>query len=120
MKTLNTHRENDLYQVDTGPVVLPDLEKRHERAVDGIMQTAMDLLVRGRFADLARWIDALPRKRVTADPWLRLYRALTRQISGGKRTMEELAAVQGLDVRYAPLESSQVEPLFLCHAPGQG
>ena len=67
---------------------------RTERAVDGIMQTAMDLLVRGRFADLARWIDALPRKRVTADPWLRLYRALTRRISGGKRTMEELAAVQ--------------------------
>jgi ATP/maltotriose-dependent transcriptional regulator MalT/DNA-binding SARP family transcriptional activator len=67
---------------------------RTERAVDGIMHTAMDLLVRGRFADLARWIDALPKRRVTADPWLRLYRTLTRRISGGKRTMEELAEVQ--------------------------
>jgi ATP/maltotriose-dependent transcriptional regulator MalT/DNA-binding SARP family transcriptional activator len=67
---------------------------RTERAVDGIMQTAMDLLVRGRFADLSRWIDALPKSRVGADPWLRLYRSLTRRIYGGKRTMEELAAVQ--------------------------
>ncbi len=66
---------------------------RTERAVDGIMQTAMDLSIRGRTADLARWIDALPDERVSGDPWLLLYRALSRRISGGKRTMEELAAV---------------------------
>ena len=36
VKTMNTHREGDLYQVDTGPVALPDLSRRHERSVDGI------------------------------------------------------------------------------------
>lgn len=35
VKTLNTNRERDLYQVDTGPVLLPDL-RRHERSVDGL------------------------------------------------------------------------------------
>jgi hypothetical protein len=36
VKTMNTHREGNLYQVDTGPVALPDLSERHERQVDGI------------------------------------------------------------------------------------
>ncbi|MEE2658924.1 MAG: hypothetical protein VX733_10495 [Candidatus Latescibacterota bacterium] len=35
VKTMNTRRDGDLYQVDTGPVVLPDLTVRHERPVDG-------------------------------------------------------------------------------------
>tara|TARA_B100000809_G_scaffold249454_1_gene280826 strand:- start:552 stop:1268 length:717 start_codon:yes stop_codon:yes gene_type:complete len=35
VKTMNTNREQDMYQVDTGPVLLPDL-KRHERSVDGL------------------------------------------------------------------------------------
>jgi hypothetical protein len=35
VKTMNTHREHDMYQVDTGPVMLPDLD-RHERSVDGL------------------------------------------------------------------------------------
>ena len=35
VKTMNTNRGGDLYQVDTGPVVLPDL-LRHERTVDGL------------------------------------------------------------------------------------
>jgi hypothetical protein len=36
VKTMNTHRAKDVYQVDTGPVALPDLSQRHERHVDGI------------------------------------------------------------------------------------
>lgn len=67
-----------------------------ERAVDGIIQTAMDLTVRGRFTDLAKWIDALPEKRVSKDPWLLLYRILARRISGGKQTLADLAAVLAL------------------------
>jgi hypothetical protein len=35
VKTMNTNRERDMYQVDTGPVLLPDL-KRVERSVDGL------------------------------------------------------------------------------------
>lgn len=36
VKTMNTHRENDMYQVDTGPLAFPDLTRRHDRNVDGI------------------------------------------------------------------------------------
>ena len=36
VKTLNTNRERDIYQVDTGPIVLPDLSQRYERHADGI------------------------------------------------------------------------------------
>ena len=77
---------------------------RTERAVDGIMKTAMDLSVRGRFNDLAGWIDALPQERVAKDPWLLLYRSLACRISGGKQNMQALSAVldrfrSGGDVR---------------------
>jgi hypothetical protein len=30
VKTMNTHRARDLYQVDTGPIAFPDLGRRHE------------------------------------------------------------------------------------------
>lgn len=36
VKTMNTHRERDVYQVDSGPVVLPDLGTRRERHADGM------------------------------------------------------------------------------------
>jgi hypothetical protein len=35
VKTMNTNRERLQYQVDSGPVMLPDLE-RHERSVEGL------------------------------------------------------------------------------------
>jgi len=35
VKTINIHPERNLYQVDTGPVVLPDLTARREPAVEG-------------------------------------------------------------------------------------
>lgn len=37
VKTMNTHRERNMYQVDTGPVAFPDLTTRHERSVDGLL-----------------------------------------------------------------------------------
>ena len=36
VKTLNTHRANDLYQVDSGPVALPDLTVRYEPPVEAL------------------------------------------------------------------------------------
>ena len=36
VKTINTRREGDMFQVDTGPVVFPDLAQRHESLIDGI------------------------------------------------------------------------------------
>ena len=35
VKTMNIHDERDLYQVDTGPVIFPDIARRHEPAVEG-------------------------------------------------------------------------------------
>jgi hypothetical protein len=35
-KTINTCRQSDVYQVDTGPIAFPDLGVRHDRYVDGI------------------------------------------------------------------------------------
>ena len=34
VKTMNTNRANDIYQVDTGPVAFPDLSQRHVRHID--------------------------------------------------------------------------------------
>ncbi len=34
VKTMNTRREDDIYQVDTGPLAFPDLSERRERLVD--------------------------------------------------------------------------------------
>ena len=36
IKTMNTNRERDVYQVDTGPVAFPDLGGGYERHVDRI------------------------------------------------------------------------------------
>lgn len=36
VKTMNIDDPRDLYQVDTGPVMLPDLSRRYERAVDAM------------------------------------------------------------------------------------
>ena len=36
VKTMNTNRANDIYQVDTGPVAFPDLSQRHARHVDAL------------------------------------------------------------------------------------
>ncbi len=50
VKTLNTHRADDVYQVDSGPVVLPDLTVRRERHVDG-MRLAFVAFNAPHFAD---------------------------------------------------------------------
>ena len=36
VKTMNINDDRDLYQVDTGPIVFPDLTERRERMVDGL------------------------------------------------------------------------------------
>ncbi len=36
VKTLNTHRERNLFQVDTGPIAYPDISKHCDRHVDRI------------------------------------------------------------------------------------
>ena len=36
VKTMNTNRANDIYQVDTGPVAFPDLSQRYDRHVDAL------------------------------------------------------------------------------------
>ena len=36
VKTMNINDENDIYQVDTGPVAWPDLSKRYDRTVESL------------------------------------------------------------------------------------
>ena len=36
VKTMNTQRDSNMYQVDTGPVPFPDLSRRYERHVESI------------------------------------------------------------------------------------
>jgi len=36
VKTMNTQRDIDMYQVDTGPILFPDLSHRHARHVEAI------------------------------------------------------------------------------------
>ncbi|RAV16663.1 hypothetical protein [Paenibacillus contaminans] len=36
IKTMNIHDKRNMYQVDTGPVLLPDLSNRYDKAVDSI------------------------------------------------------------------------------------
>ena len=36
VKTMNISLDKSIYQVDTGPVALPDLSKRHQPAVDSV------------------------------------------------------------------------------------
>lgn len=36
IKTMNTHDHRNMYQVDTGPVLYPNLTKRYERFVDAV------------------------------------------------------------------------------------
>ena len=50
VKTMNTRRGAGIYQVDTGPVVLPDLSRRPERSVDALRLAFVAFNVPG-FAD---------------------------------------------------------------------
>ena len=36
VKTMNTNRANDIYQVDTGPMAFPDLSQRYDRHVEAL------------------------------------------------------------------------------------
>ncbi|HYF37089.1 MAG TPA: hypothetical protein VD994_17450 [Prosthecobacter sp.] len=36
VKTMNTHREKDMYQIDTGPVAFPDLTKRYDSFAESL------------------------------------------------------------------------------------
>ena len=50
VKTMNTNRANDIYQVDTGPVAFPDLSQRHARHVD-VLSLAFVVFNAPHFAD---------------------------------------------------------------------
>ena len=53
VKTMNTRREDGMYQVDTGPVAFPDLTQRRARHIDGIA-LAFVVFNAPHFADFVR------------------------------------------------------------------
>jgi ATP/maltotriose-dependent transcriptional regulator MalT/DNA-binding SARP family transcriptional activator len=60
------------------------------KAAAGVRKIGVDLFIRGRRADLNRWLGKLPAQMVARDPWLRLLRVLSRRISGGHHNQEDL------------------------------
>jgi DNA-binding SARP family transcriptional activator len=60
------------------------------KAAAGVRKIGLDLFIRGRQADLGRWLGKLPPQMVNRDPWLRLLRVLCRRISGGHHNQEDL------------------------------
>jgi ATP/maltotriose-dependent transcriptional regulator MalT/DNA-binding SARP family transcriptional activator len=60
------------------------------KAAAGVRKIGVDLFIRGRQADLGRWLGKLPPQMVDRDPWLRLLRVLSRRISGGHHNQEDL------------------------------
>ncbi|MBC2709460.1 MAG: hypothetical protein HGJ94_00145 [Desulfosarcina sp.] len=59
-----------------------------DKAGAGIKKIAMGLSARGRFADLAAWIDMLPDEMIHDDAWLGFYKAVGRRISGGRKNIQ--------------------------------
>jgi LuxR family maltose regulon positive regulatory protein len=71
----------------------------HERAVRLVEAGAREMFVRSELATLLRWVDALPAERVRARPWLCIYTAWSKRLSGALAPEVEtwvLAAEQAL------------------------
>lgn len=67
--------------------------KNFDAAAACIKRVGIDLVIRGRFADLERAIAALPPNQTKADPWLFLLLTLTRRIKGGTRNIKDFKTV---------------------------
>ncbi len=59
-----------------------------------IKKVGIDLVIRGRFTDLAKAIAALPPNLTRSDPWLFLLLTLTRRITGGSRNIRDFQTVR--------------------------
>lgn len=60
--------------------------------VYSIKRVGIDLVIRGRFADLEIALSALPEDLIKSDPWLFFLLTLTRRIKGGLRNIEDFHA----------------------------
>ncbi len=67
--------------------------KKTDAAARCIKKVGIDLVIRGRFADLEKALFALPSDLVRSDPWLFLLLTLTRRITGGKRNISDFQMV---------------------------
>jgi LuxR family maltose regulon positive regulatory protein len=56
--------------------------KDHERAVRLVEAGAREMFVRSELATILRWVDALPADHVRARPWLCIYTAWSKRLSG--------------------------------------
>ncbi len=66
-----------------------------DRAAAGIKKIGIDWMIRGRGADLAAALSALPIAMVSDDPWLHLLEALSRRIRGGARNIDGFQTALG-------------------------
>ena len=62
-----------------------------ERAAGLVKKIGTDMVIKGRFADLYNWIDALPEQITWQDPWLIYYLTMTRRITGGRQNIKDFS-----------------------------
>ncbi|MCP4691524.1 MAG: hypothetical protein GY859_25995 [Desulfobacterales bacterium] len=67
-----------------------------ERAASAMERVGTDLLRQEKYADLSRWIDALPDELIEREPWPRYFFAMTRRRGGGLGHSEDLTAALDL------------------------
>ncbi len=61
----------------------------YERAAAGLKRIGTDLVIRGRYAELAEQIHPFPEDQCQSDPWLFFLRALTGRIHAGRKCLND-------------------------------
>lgn len=85
----------------------------YAEAAAGIKKIGTDLAICGRYADLTRFVYALPPQMIRRDPWLLYLRSLTRKIGGGTRNIDDLKKCLDMFETYGDTRGSLLALAFL-------
>ena len=131
VKTMNTRRGPGIYQVDTGPVVLPDLSRRPERSADALRLAFVAFNVPG-FADFVVEVPTPTGETPRGGRGLPLLRARHpaghepplrhRGLRDGALRRHQRLQLQGVEGSLLPREASRQGDAVLLRAalPGRG
>ncbi len=65
-----------------------------------VKEKATDLLIKGRIGIIKRWIQFIPEKTISNDPWLLFYRTMTFRIKGGRKNISDFKKAFKLFIKY--------------------
>ncbi len=95
-------------------------------AGDMVKKTATDMVIKGQYKTLNKWINALPENMTGSDPWLMYYLTMTRRIKGGKRNIRDFLTALNLfrekkDIRGTMLSTAHLieAAVFLRTSPAK-